>query len=70
MTFEALQSELVRFKFHSLGSKIQKFPEFNLYIDLMSIDNDELLDEFTSMDQISFRWNFDFLSPHDGCHII
>ena len=27
--FEALQSELFRFKFHSLSSKILKFPEFN-----------------------------------------
>ena len=30
MIFEALQSELFRFKFHSLGSKILKIPEFNL----------------------------------------
>ena len=30
MIFEALQFELFRFKIHSLGSKIQKFPEFNL----------------------------------------
>ena len=34
---------------------------------MISIDNVELLDEFTSVDQISFRGNFDFLSPHDGC---
>ena len=32
MIFEALQSELFRFKFHSLSSKILKFPEFNLFI--------------------------------------
>ena len=32
MIFEALQSELFRFKFHLLGSKILKFPEFNLTI--------------------------------------
>ena len=30
MIFEAPQSELFRFKFHSLGSKILKIPEFNL----------------------------------------
>ena len=32
MIFEVRQSELFRFKFHSLGSKILKFPEFNLNI--------------------------------------
>jgi len=32
MIFEALQSELFRFKFHSLCWKILKFPEFNLVI--------------------------------------
>ena len=32
MIFEALQSEQFRFKFYSLGSKILKFPEFNLLI--------------------------------------
>ena len=31
MVFEALQSEIFRFKFHFLGSKLQKIPEFNLY---------------------------------------
>ena len=30
MIFGALQFELFRFKIHSLGSKILKFPEFNL----------------------------------------
>ena len=30
--FGALQSELFRFKFHSLGSKIQKIRNFNLFI--------------------------------------
>ena len=30
MIFEALQSELVRFDFHLLRSKLQKIPEFNL----------------------------------------
>ena len=30
MIFKALQSELLRFKFYSLGSKIIKIPEFNL----------------------------------------
>ena len=30
MIFEALQSELFRFKFHSLGFKLQKISEFNL----------------------------------------
>ena len=30
MIFEALQFEIFRFKFHSLGSRILKFPEFNL----------------------------------------
>ena len=29
--FEALQSDLFRFKFHSLGLKILKIPEFNLF---------------------------------------
>ena len=32
MIFEALQSDRFRFKFHSLGSKILKIPEFNLDI--------------------------------------
>ena len=32
MIFEALQSELFRFKFHSLSSKILKIPEFSLLI--------------------------------------
>ena len=32
MVFEALQSELFRFKFHSLSSKILKIPEFSLCI--------------------------------------
>ena len=32
MIFEALQSELFRFKFHTLSSKILKIPEFNLYM--------------------------------------
>ena len=32
MIFQALHSELFRFKFHSLGSKIEKIPEFNLSI--------------------------------------
>ena len=30
MIFEALQSDLVRFDFHSLRSKLKKIPEFNL----------------------------------------
>ena len=30
MIFQALQSEFFRFKFHSLGSKLQKIPEYNL----------------------------------------
>ena len=30
--FEALQFELFRLKLHSLGSKILKFPEFNLHM--------------------------------------
>ena len=30
MIFDALQSEFSWFKFHSLGSKILKIPEFNL----------------------------------------
>ena len=34
MIFEALQSKLFIFKFHSLGSKILKFPEFNLGMDI------------------------------------
>ena len=38
MIFKALQSELFRLKFHSLSSKIEKFPEFNLLIlDFMEI---------------------------------
>ena len=32
MIFGALQSELFRFKFHSVGSKVLNFPEFNLLI--------------------------------------
>ena len=32
MVFEALQSELFRFKIHTLTSKIIKIPEFNLFI--------------------------------------
>ena len=32
MIFEALESELFKCKFHSLSSKILKFPEFNLVI--------------------------------------
>ena len=32
MIFKALQSELFRFKFHSLSSKILKIPEFSLLI--------------------------------------
>ena len=32
MIFEALQSDIFRFKFHLLGSKILKIPEFNLTI--------------------------------------
>ena len=35
MIFEALQSEPFRFKFHSLGWKILKIPEFNIMIDLV-----------------------------------
>ena len=33
MIFEALRSELFRFKFNALSSKILKIPEFNLTID-------------------------------------
>ena len=36
MFFQALQPKLFRFKFHSLGSKILKIPEFNLSIALYS----------------------------------
>ena len=36
MIFEALQSELFRFKFHSLASNILKFPEFNLSITIFN----------------------------------
>ena len=36
MIFEALQSELFRFKFHSLSSKILKIPEFSLSINNLS----------------------------------
>ena len=32
MIFEALQSELVRFDFHLLRSKLQKIPEFNSWL--------------------------------------
>ena len=32
MIFEAIKSELFRLNFHSLSSKIEKFPEFNLRI--------------------------------------
>ena len=34
MIFEALQSELLSFKFHSLNSKILKILEFNLLISI------------------------------------
>ena len=34
MIFEALQSELLDFKFHSWNSKILKIPEFNLALTL------------------------------------
>ena len=37
MIFEALQSEIFRFKFHSLGLKILKIPEFNLYMKVPNI---------------------------------
>ena len=37
MIFEALQSEILRFRLHFLGSKFRKVPEFNLR--LISIDN-------------------------------
>ena len=33
MIFEAQQSELFRFNFHSMSSKTLKFPEFNLGMD-------------------------------------
>ena len=52
MIFEALQSELFRFKFHSLGSKILKFPDFNLcmwdniLVSGKNIFEVEVLDEF------------------------
>ena len=36
MIFEALQSELFRFKFQRLSSKILKFPEFNLFIGVLN----------------------------------
>jgi len=39
MIFEALQSQLIRFKFHSLGSKLQKISEFNLIIPKWRISN-------------------------------
>ena len=32
MIFQALYSELFKFKFYSLGSKIKKIPEFSLVI--------------------------------------
>ena len=32
MIFEALQSEILRFKFHSMSSKTLKIPKFKLYI--------------------------------------
>ena len=37
MIFEALQSEIFRFKFQSLGLKILKIPEFNLYMKVPNI---------------------------------
>ena len=37
MIFEALQSELSRFKFDILSSKILKIPEFNLTIDRFAV---------------------------------
>ena len=38
MIFGALQFELFRFKIHSLGSKILKFPEFNLAMMVGTVD--------------------------------
>ena len=40
MIFEALQSELSRFKFDTLSSKILKIPEFNLNIDTILYSTD------------------------------
>ena len=34
MIFEAVQSKQFRFKFDSLGSKILKFPEFDLFMEI------------------------------------
>ena len=38
MIFQALQYELLSFKFHSPGSKILKIPEFNLVIVVANAD--------------------------------
>ena len=37
MIFQALQSELFRFRFHSLGSNIEKIPEFSLPMNKINI---------------------------------
>ena len=63
MIFEALQSELFRFKFHSLGSKILKFPEFNLvmihndFLKSMMVLVKSMRIEFQSIDSPSFLYN-------------
>ena len=43
MIFEALQSELFKFKFHSLCSKILKISEFNLFMSLDKFDPTKVL---------------------------
>ena len=40
MIFEALQSELFRFKLYSMSSKILKIPEFNLLMENSNIEID------------------------------
>ena len=61
MFFQALQSELFRFKFHSLESKIQKIPEFNLIICNLSRKLPEI---FMSLYVFSHRsWFFPGLTP-------
>ena len=55
MIFGALQFELFRFKIHSLGSKILKFPEFNLNMFFaIEIGN---ITHFSQINNEGYRYN-------------
>ena len=65
MIFEALQSELLRFPFHSLGPKILKIPGFNLcitYFQINTMDRDfnkEILHLVDMLREVSKRQKSD-----------